>query len=55
MLVGAHGEDGSRILMVQRKVPLKDLEPAGVITLLRDLIHQYRTILANASPQKIDG
>ncbi len=44
-LIGAEGNDGTRVLMLQRKLRLEETRSAEVLPLARDLIHQYETVL----------
>lgn len=54
-LVGAKASDGQRMLMIQRKVPLRTLHEDEVLPLIHDVIGQFEKVLTPGAPAKIDG
>jgi hypothetical protein len=54
-LIGAEGEDGTRLLLLQRRIGLENLEGSDVMPLVEDLIRQYEQVLAEPKTQRIDG
>lgn len=56
-LIGAEGNDGTRVLMLQRKLRLEHTQTSEVLPLARDLILQYEAVLGPQTDEsrRVDG
>lgn len=51
-LIGAETADGTRVLMLQRRVRLSEIQHERILLFVEDVIGQYEAILANPNDQE---